>query len=162
MLVLGAILRRQVRCRLDVPVPAPAKSLGVWGVEATACYLIGVLLVGVGFLLLYLDTARAILGKYGSFGKALGWPQAFGTSTADAPPPAVWQHRRDDHQHPGHRRRRRDPDDVARERARAELHGERVACEESIFFFGHVFINSTVTLAVISVYEILPAFTGRP
>jgi cytochrome c oxidase subunit 1 len=31
-----------------------------------------------------------------------------------------------------------------------------------IFFFGHVFINSTIYMSVIGVYEILPAFTGRP
>jgi cytochrome c oxidase subunit 1 len=31
-----------------------------------------------------------------------------------------------------------------------------------IYFFGHVFINSTIYMSVIGVYEILPAFTGRP
>jgi len=31
-----------------------------------------------------------------------------------------------------------------------------------IYFFGHVFINSTIYMAVIGVYEILPTFTGRP
>jgi cytochrome c oxidase subunit 1 len=31
-----------------------------------------------------------------------------------------------------------------------------------IFFFGHVFINSTIYMAVIAVYEILPRYTGRP
>ena len=31
-----------------------------------------------------------------------------------------------------------------------------------IYFFGHVFINSTIYMSVIAVYEILPKFTGRP
>jgi cytochrome c oxidase subunit 1 len=31
-----------------------------------------------------------------------------------------------------------------------------------IYFFGHVFINSTIYMAVIGVYEIFPGFTGRP
>jgi len=31
-----------------------------------------------------------------------------------------------------------------------------------IFFFGHVFINATIYMAVIGVYEIVPAYTGRP
>jgi cytochrome c oxidase subunit 1 len=31
-----------------------------------------------------------------------------------------------------------------------------------IFFFGHVFINATIYMAVIAVYEILPRYTGRP
>jgi cytochrome c oxidase subunit 1 len=47
---------------VDVPVPLPANSLGVWSSGAAAAYLVGVLLVGVGFLLLFLDTARAIIG----------------------------------------------------------------------------------------------------
>ena len=31
-----------------------------------------------------------------------------------------------------------------------------------IYFFGHVFINSTIYMSVIAVYEILPRYTGRP
>ncbi len=31
-----------------------------------------------------------------------------------------------------------------------------------IMFFGHVFINATIYMAVIAVYEILPRYTGRP
>jgi len=45
--------------------------------------------IGVGFLLLFLDTGRAIIAKYGSLGRALGWPQAFGNTTEAAPPPTI-------------------------------------------------------------------------
>ena len=31
-----------------------------------------------------------------------------------------------------------------------------------IYFFGHVFINTTIYMAVIAVYEIIPEYTGRP
>jgi cytochrome c oxidase subunit 1 len=31
-----------------------------------------------------------------------------------------------------------------------------------IYFFGHVFINSSIYMAVIGVYELLPRYTGRP
>ena len=31
-----------------------------------------------------------------------------------------------------------------------------------IYFFGHVFINATIYMAVIGVYELLPRYTGRP
>jgi cytochrome c oxidase subunit 1 len=31
-----------------------------------------------------------------------------------------------------------------------------------IFFFGHVFINATIYMAVIGVYEIVPRYSGRP
>jgi cytochrome c oxidase subunit I len=30
-----------------------------------------------------------------------------------------------------------------------------------IYFFGHVFINATIYMAVIAVYEILPVYTHR-
>jgi cytochrome c oxidase subunit I len=163
VLVLGAIFVGGFAAAWTFLFPLPAQSLGVWGVNATACYLVGVLVVGVGFLLLYLDTGRALLAKYGSLGAALGWPQAFGKSTADPPPPAV----------------------VAStvvtiinipgiavgaviltmSLVNALAPGFRVnalLAKNLIYFFGHVFINSTIYMAVIGVYEILPAFTGRP
>ena len=163
VLVLGAIFIGGFAAAWTFLFPLPAKSLGAWGLGATACYLIGVLLVGVGFLLLYLDTGRAILRTYGSLPKALGWPQAFRNSPDAPPPPAV----------------------VAStvvtiinipaiavgaviltmSLVNAYAPGFRVnalVAKNLIFFFGHVFINSTIYMAVIGVYEILPAFTGRP
>lgn len=163
VLVLGGIFVGGFAAAWTFLFPLPARSLGVWGAGATASYLVGVLVVGVGFLLLYLDTGRAILRRYGSLGAALGWPQAFGRSTADAPPPAV----------------------VAStvvtiinipaiavgaviltvSLVNAFAPGFRVnalLAKNLIYFFGHVFINSTIYMAVIGVYEILPTFTGRP
>src|SRR5678815_324513 len=163
VLELGAIFVGGFAAAWTFLFPLPAKSLGVWGTDATACYLIGVLLVGVGFLLLFLDTGRAILSKYGSLGKALGWPQAFGNSTAEAPPPTV----------------------VAStvvtiinvpaiavgaviltiSLINTLAPGFRVnalLAKNLTYFFGHVFINSTIYMSVIAVYEILPTFTGRP
>ncbi|MFO1349845.1 MAG: cbb3-type cytochrome c oxidase subunit I [Gammaproteobacteria bacterium] len=142
--------------------PLPAQSAGVWSAGAAALYLIGVLVVGVGFLLFYLDTGRALLEQYGSLGRALGWPQLFG-NRGDAPPPTVvvsavitvinvlslvigatvlticlinvyW---------PGFRI-------------------DALLAKNLIFFFGHVFINSTIYMVVIAVYEILPRYTHRP
>jgi cytochrome c oxidase subunit 1 len=119
--------------------------------------------VGVGFLLLYLDTGRAILARYGSLGAALGWPQAFRGSPAEPPPPTV----------------------VAStvvtiinipaiavgaviltislvNAYAPDFRVNALVAKNLIFFFGHVFINSTIYMAVIGVYEILPAYTGRP
>ena len=67
----------------------PAKGLGMWGVAGAASFLIGLLLIGVGFLLLYLDMARAIISKHGSLSAALGWPQLFKNSKTPAPAAAV-------------------------------------------------------------------------
>jgi cytochrome c oxidase subunit 1 len=119
--------------------------------------------VGVGFLLLYLDTGRGIIRTYGSLGKALGWPQAFGGSSAASPPPTV----------------------VAStvvtiinipaiaigavilaisliNALAPEFRVNALLAKNLTYFFGHVFINSTIYMSVIGVYEILPTFTGRP
>jgi cytochrome c oxidase subunit 1 len=124
---------------------------------------VGVLLVGVGFLLLYLDTTRAILKRYGSIGKALGWPQAFGGSPVEPPPPAVVVST---------------VVSIINVLSIAvgavilvislvntyapSFHVNALLAKNLIFFFGHVFINSTIYMAVIGVYEILPTVTRRP
>ena len=163
VLVLGAIFVGGFAAAWTFLFPLPAHSLGTWGTAATSAYLAGVLLVGVGFLLLYLDAGRAIIRRYGSLGKALGWPQAFGGSSAEAPPPTV----------------------VAStvttiinipaiaigaviltiSLINALAPGFRVnalLAKNLTYFFGHVFVNSTIYMSVIGVYEILPTFTGRP
>ena len=163
VLVLGAIFIGGFAAAWTFLFPLPAHSQGVWGLGAAAAYLIGVLVVGVGFLLLFLDTGRAIIAKYGSLGRALGWPQAFSNTTEAPPPPTI----------------------VAStvvtiinipaiavgaviltmSLVNAYAPGFRVnalLAKNLIYFFGHVFINSTIYMAVIGVYEILPTFTGRP
>ena len=163
LLVLGAIFIGGFAAAWTFLFPLPAHSQGVWGFAAAASYLIGVLVVGVGFLLLFLDTGRAIISRYGSLGRALGWPQAFGSSTEPPPPPTVVA------------------STVvtiinipaiavgavilAMSLVNAYAPGFQVnalLAKNLIYFFGHVFINSTIYMAVIGVYEILPTFTGRP
>src|SRR5215218_7962931 len=163
VLVLGGIFVGGFAAGWTFLFPLPAHSLGVWGPGATSSYLVGVLLVGVGFLLLYLDTGRAIIRSYGSLGKALGWPQAFGKSAAEPPPPTV----------------------VAStvvtiinipaiaigaviltisliNTLAPDFRVNALLAKNLTYFFGHVFINSTIYMSVIGVYEVLPTFTGRP
>src|SRR5215207_1435298 len=163
VLVLGAIFVGGFAAGWTFLFPLPARSLGVWGPGATSSYLVGVLLVGVGFLLLYLDTGRAIIRSYGSLGKALGWPQAFGKSESEPPPPTV----------------------VAStvvtiinipaiaigaviltisliNTLAPDFRVNALLAKNLTYFFGHVFINSTIYMSVIGVYEVLPTFTGRP
>ncbi len=143
--------------------PLPAHSGSLWSDNAAASYMIGLLVIGVGFLLLHLDIARGILSVYGGLGAALGVKQAFGLAPAkEGPPPAV----------------------TASTMALITnilgiLLGAAVlvvslvnlyvpsftfnalAAKNMIYFFGHVFINVTIYMAVIAVYEILPIYTHR-
>lgn len=143
--------------------PLPSKSMGMWSQEAAALFMGGMLVIGVGFLLLYLDVARAIISRYGSFARSLGWPQLFGHDDGNAPPPAV----------------------VASTMVTIinivslvvgasilammlvnlyfpGFNIDPLLAKGMIYLFGHVFINSTIYMAVIAVYEILPRYTQRP
>jgi cytochrome c oxidase subunit I len=143
--------------------PLPAHSGQLWSVNAAASYMVGLLFIGVGFLLLHLDIARGILSVHGGLGAALGVKQAFGLAPEDeGPPPAVTASTM-----------------VLIVNILGILVGAAVlvvslvnlyvpsfafnalAAKNLIYFFGHVFINATIYMAVIAVYEILPIFTHR-
>ncbi|MBI4194407.1 MAG: cbb3-type cytochrome c oxidase subunit I [Betaproteobacteria bacterium] len=144
--------------------PLPARSMGVWGAHAAAAFVGGLVFIGVGFLLFYLDCALAILRRYGSLSGALGLDQLFGSRPLDTTlPPTV----------------------VASTMVIIinvlgilagavvltmsliniyvpEVAFDALLMKNLIFFFGHVFINATIYMAVIGVYEIVPRYTGRP
>lgn len=143
--------------------PLPGNSVGAWSSGAAMLFLTGVLLVGVGFLLFYLDTGRAILSRYGGFGRALGWPQLFAGDTGEAPPPTVVASTM-----------------VTLINVLALIAGASILimmiinlrfpafsidpllAKNMIYFFGHTFINATIYMGIIAVYEILPRYTDRP
>jgi cytochrome c oxidase subunit 1 len=143
--------------------PLPAQPMGIWSDWGTASFLFGLLLVGVGFLLLHLDTARAIIARYGGLGKALGWPQLFGHNDGNAPAPAVVASTM-----------------VLIVNILGLVSGAAIVvmslvnlffpafevdpllAKNMIYFFGHVFINATIYMAIIAVYHLLPRYTGRP
>ena len=152
--------------------PLPRISGGAWGPSMAALHLGGVLLIGVGFLLVHLDCGYAILKKYGSLTNALGWPTLFG-----GPQTGKFQHQVDEATPP--------PTVVASTMVTIVnilglVSGASILVitivnlfvpsfaisallgKNMIFFFGHVFINATIYMAVIAVYEILPRYTGRP
>jgi cytochrome c oxidase subunit 1 len=144
--------------------PLPAKSMGVWGPHAAGAFVGGLVFIGVGFLLFYLDCALAILRRYGSLWKALGLDQLFGSGPLDTSlPPTVVAATM-----------------VVIINVLGILAGavvlvmslisiyvstvtfDALLMKNLIFFFGHVFINATIYMAVIGVYEIVPRYTGRP
>lgn len=143
--------------------PLPGRSMGMWSTDAAALFLAGLLIIGVGFLLLHLDVGRALIARYGSIGRAMGWPQLFAGDKSELPPPTV----------------------VASGMASISNVVGLVAgatilvmmlvnlylpsfdinallAKNLIYFFGHVFANITIYMAVISVYELLPRYTQRP
>ncbi|MGI9383131.1 MAG: cbb3-type cytochrome c oxidase subunit I [Methyloligellaceae bacterium] len=162
VLILAAIFLMDFAAAWTFLYPLPAKSAGVWGPGAAVVYLLGLLLVGVAFLVFNLDAGRAILASYGSLTKALGWPTLFGSS-GDAPPPTVVV-----------------STVVVIINTLALVVGaaiivislinvlvptfaiDALLAKNLIFFFGHVFINATIYMAIIAVYEIVPRYTGRP
>jgi cytochrome c oxidase subunit I len=144
--------------------PLPAKGMGMWGPHAAAAYVGGLVFIGVGFLLFYLDCAAAVLRRYGSLVRALGLDQLFGARPLDTSLPTtvvastmviivnvigilagavVLVMSLVDIYVPG-------------------VVFDALLMKNLIFFFGHVFINATIYMAVIGVYEIVPHYSGRP
>ncbi len=161
--ILGAVLLGRFAAAWTFLFPLPAKSMGLWTAHAAAAYLVGVILVGVGFLLFNADAALAIIRKYGSLGRALGLPYLFGGAIDPALVPTV----------------------VASTMVIIvnilgvavgavilvlslvnlyvpQLALDALLAKNLIYFFGHVFINATIYMALIGVYELLPRYTGRP
>ncbi|MGM8215679.1 cbb3-type cytochrome c oxidase subunit I [Bacillaceae bacterium W0354] len=143
--------------------PLPALSANAWGTAGALCYLIGMLILGTGFLLLYIDVGRAIIKKYGSLGKGLGWDVISGKKDEkDAPPAAVIASTM-----------------VTIVNTTAITAGAIVLIMNIInvinpsftfdpllaknltYAFGHIFANAIIYMGVIVVYELLPRYTNR-
>lgn len=143
--------------------PLPAKSMGIWGPHAAAAFIAGLLLIGVGFLAFYFDAAIAIRSRYGSILRGLGLPQLFSGSVDPLHPPTVVASSM-----------------VIIVNTLGTVGGAVVLvvtlvnlyvpefsiapllAKNLIYFFGHVFINATIYMSVIAVYELLPLYTKRP
>lgn len=141
--------------------PLPVKSGSVWTAQAAIMFLSGLLLVGTAFLIGYLDVGRALIKKYGSLGNAIGWPALF--SDAAPPPPTVVA-----------------STTVTIVNFIGTVAGASIIlisifnalapnfdvnallAKNLTYFFGHVFINASIYMTVIAVYEIVPLYTNRP
>ena len=142
--------------------PLPVVSGGAWSRNIAALYLGGLLIVGTGFLVFFLDAGRAVIAAYGGLGRALGWPLLF-TDRGAVPPAAVVA---------GTMVIIIDVLGIVSGAAVLSInlinafvpsfHIDALLAKNLIFFFGHVFINSTIYMAVIAVYAILAGATGRP
>jgi len=162
-LILGAIFILRFGGAWTFLYPLPAKSNGIWTVHTAAVYLAGLIIIGTGFLLFYLDAMAAILRVYRSLGYALGLQWLFGGQIDKTHPPAVVASTM-----------------VVIANGLGTLCGavvlalslvnayvpafalDALLAKNLIYFFGHVFINSSIYMGVIAVYELLPRYSGRP
>jgi len=143
--------------------PLPAMSQEIWPAWSAGLHLGGLLIVGVGFLILCLEIGRGIIVTYGGLGHGLGWHVLFANSKDNVPPPTV----------------------VAATMvvivntlaliaaaaiivmslvnlAFPAIEVDPLLAKNLIYFFGHTFINATIYMAVVAVYELLPRITQRP
>ncbi len=164
VLILGSIFIGGFGGGWTFLYPLPAMSGGAWQVTAAAGFFLGYIAIGVGFLLFYLEIGRKLISTYGGISGALAWPLAFGNGKVeDAPPPTIV---------------------AAMATTVFNTIGivvgaavlvcslvnlyfpsfvvDALLAKNMIFFFGHVFINASIYMAVIAVYEIIPEYTGRP
>ena len=163
-MIVGAIVIGKFAAAWTFLYPLPATPLGQWSTGAALFFVAGLLLLGVAFLLVYLDMGLAIVRRYGSIARALGLPMLFGLERLDSShPPTV----------------------VASAMVLIvnvlgiavgavvlvmtilhlvypPLAPDALLMKNLIYFFGHVFINATIYSGVIAVYEILPLYARRP
>ncbi len=164
VLILGAIFVGGYAGAWTFLYPLPAMSGGIWTNGAAAIFLSGYISIGVGFLLMHLEVGRQLIRAYGGVGGALAWPLIFGKGKPeDAPPASVI---------------------AAMTSTIFNVVGivvgaavlvasivnllvpgfvvDALLAKNMIYIFGHIFINASIYMAVIAVYEIVPEYTGKP
>ncbi len=143
--------------------PLPVHSMSLWSPGAAALFMVGYLLIGVGSLVFYLDAAAAIIKVHGNLGRALGLQWLFGGTIDPNHPKAV----------------------VASTMViiantlgilagavvlvmslvnifYPEMELDALVAKNLIYWFGHMYINATIYMGVIAVYELLPRYSGKP
>lgn len=164
VIILGSIFVGKYGGGWTFLYPLPGTPLGAWSTGGAAAFLLGVLIIGTGFLILYLDFGRAILSRYGNFGRALGLPQLFGKEPVNPYHPATVV--------AGTMVLIVDFIGIAVGAVvlvmmlvnlyNPEFKPDTLLVKNLIYFFGHVIINAAIYSSVVAVYELLPRYTGRP
>ncbi|MEO6927415.1 MAG: cbb3-type cytochrome c oxidase subunit I [Rhodanobacter sp.] len=143
--------------------PLPVHGMGLWTPNAAALFMLGYLLLGVGMLVFYLDAAAAIIKVHGNLGRALGLQWLFGGKIDPDHPKTVVASTM-----------------VIISNVLGILAGAVVLvmslvniyypemalsalmAKTLIYWFGHMYINATIYMGVIAVYELLPRYSGKP
>lgn len=143
--------------------PLPANGMGAWSPGSAAWFMIGYLLIGVGQLIFYFDAAAGVIAKYGNLGRAMGWHWLFG-GTVD----------------PDHPKTVVAGTSMIIANSLGILAGavslvmslinlfypdiqlDPLFTKTLIYWFGHMFINASIYMGVIVIYELLSRYSGRP
>jgi cytochrome c oxidase subunit I len=143
--------------------PLPSFSAKFNGMTGAIFFLFGLLILGVGYLVMYFYLAARLINEYGGLGKSLGWDIIFRGKKGYGPPAAVVATTM-----------------VIIANSVGILAGASALVESIIniinpnftfdpliaksltYAFGHIFANCTIYMAVIAVYEVLSEYTGRP
>ena len=164
VMIIGSILIGRFAGGWTFLYPLPAKSLNAWSTSSAIFFVGGLLVLGVAFLIVYIDMAIAITKKYGSLARGLGLNMLFRRGPVDDTHPTTI---------------------VASSMViivncigiaagavvlvltlanliAPSMAPDALLMKHLIYFFGHVFINATIYSAITAVYEILPLYTKRP
>ncbi|MEO8092954.1 MAG: cbb3-type cytochrome c oxidase subunit I [bacterium] len=142
--------------------PLPFESAGEWSTWATAAYLGGLTLVGVGFFVFCIDVLASTTTAYGGFGRALGVRFLRGRDENPPPPQVIAATA------------------VSTQGMLASAVGTTILiallgktidggttidalwAKNLTYFFGHSFANLIIYLAAGMIYVLLPRYAGRP
>ncbi|MBZ0087692.1 MAG: cbb3-type cytochrome c oxidase subunit I [Thermomonas sp.] len=143
--------------------PLPVQGMGLWTPQWSALFMLGYLFIGVGQLLFYLDVARGMTARFGNLARAMGMQWLFGGTVDPDHPKAI----------------------VAGAGVLIansigivvgsvalvmslvnvfypEVKLNPLVIKNLIYWFGHMYANATMYMAVITVYELLPRYTQKP
>jgi cytochrome c oxidase subunit 1 len=161
VLLLAATLLGKLGVGWYFLYPLPFHSGGTWPAWATSALFVALAALGVGWTIWAADILRAIAARY-SLSQALGWHYLRGGSDPEVPPVVI----------------------IATVSCIGVLAGlvaavvilllvaaeavfgggpnDALLIKNLTFYFGHMLVNITMYFGVALVYEIMPAYTGRP
>ena len=161
--IIGAIFGGGYAALWTFLYPLPMQGMGMWSPGASALFMLGYLLIGVGSLIFYFDAAAGIIKVYGNLGRALGLQWLFGgTINQDHPKAVVASTSMVIANSLGIL-----AGAVALVMSLAaiffpEIKLDVVLIKTLIYWFGHMYINAAIYMGVIGIYELLPRYTHRP
>jgi cytochrome c oxidase subunit 1 len=141
--------------------PLPFHSGGTWPGWATAALFTALGVLGVGWTLWSADVLRAIAARY-RLSEALGWHYLAGRTEPEVPPVVIISTVSLIGVLAGLVAAVVILVLIATEQLGGGAPSDALLMKNLTFYFGHMLVNITMYFGVAMVYEIMPAYTGRP